>query len=376
MQDAALVRLRCPACLGELRLESFAEAGDGEGTETGALLCDACSLLYPIEAGTPVMLRFRTGLHEGFARSNRERLDALSGYEMPAQPPRPGEEFVQETFTDQWRLVDEDELSFAYTGEELVELNRRVWLRWIDDLAEDERPSSVLDVGCGVGMETMALREVTGAGEVLGIDLKLALLGRRDEFRDVPGVSFVVASAFDLPFADESFDLVYSQGVLHHTYDTREAFRSIARRVAPGGRQFVWLYGKEDPLSRGGSKTRHLTELALRPVLTRSPQRWRDRIFAGLTTLSHAHYRATQRHGESWDRANTEHSLRDWLSPRFAHRHGHNEVAAWFEQDGFRVVDTQSPLAYEELFGTPLWGVGMTGRRVRPVALTAERPVL
>ena len=358
-----------------LRAHGFGE-GDGERLEVGALLCEACHLAYPVEADTPVMLRFRTPFHDWWQREHSGELGALEGYSLPSQMPREGEEEVQETFTDQWRLVDEDELSFAYTGEELVELNRRVWLRWIDELADDERPSSVLDVGCGVGMETMALREVTGAGEVFGIDLNLALLGRRDEYRDVPGVTFVVASAFDLPFADESFDLVYSQGVLHHTYDTREAFRSIARRVAPGGRQFVWLYGKEDPLSRGGSKTRHLTELALRPVLTRSPQQWRDRIFAGLTTLSHAHYRATQRHGESWNRANTEHSLRDWLSPRFAHRHGHNEVAAWFEQDGFRVVDTQSPLAYEELFGTPLWGVGMTGRRVRPVALTAERPVL
>ena len=46
MQDAALERLRCPACLGELRLESFAAAGDGEGTETGALLCERCRTIY------------------------------------------------------------------------------------------------------------------------------------------------------------------------------------------------------------------------------------------------------------------------------------------------------------------------------------------
>jgi SAM-dependent methyltransferase len=371
MQEGALERLRCPACLGELRLESFSEAGDGEGTEAGALLCDSCLLLYPIEAGTPVMLRFRTPFHDGFLREHADRVAAFQ-HSLPDEPPRPGEEHVQETFTDQWRLVDEDELSFAYTADELVELNRRVWLRWVDELPEDERPGSVLNVGCGVGMETVALQRVTGAEQVFGIDLNLALLGRRAEFRGRPGLHFVVASLFDLPFAEESFELVYSQGVLHHTYSTQDAFDSIAKRVAPEGRQFVWLYGKEDHLSRGGSKTRHAAETVLRPLITRAPQQWRDRIFAGLTAASHAHYRATQRHGEAWDRANTEHALRDWLSPRFAHRHGHNEVANWFEQSGFRVVDTQSPAAYEELFGTPLWGVGMTGQRLATADVRAE----
>ena len=110
----------------------------------------------------------------------------------------------------------------------------------------------------------------------------------------------------------------------------------------------------------------------LRPLITRAPQQWRDRIFAGLTAASHAHYRATQRHGEAWDRANTEHALRDWLSPRYAHRHGHNEVANWFEQSGFRVIDTQSPVAFEQLFGTPLWGVGMTGQRLASADVRAE----
>lgn len=365
MQTGALDKLRCPACLQALRLEAFARGeGDGGGVESGALLCERCHLAYPLESGTPVMLRFRTRFHQWFAGEHADELGKLSGYSLPSESPREGEEDVQETFTDQWRLVGEDELSFAYTADELVELNRRVWLRWLAELPADQRPQSVLDVGCGVGMETMALREVTGAEELFGIDLNFALLGRRPEFRNRPGVTFVVASLFDLPFEDGCFDLVYSQGVLHHTYSTLDAFRSIARRVGPGGRQFVWLYGKEDHLSPGGSRTRHAAEKVLRPLITRAPQHLRDRIFAGLTSASHAHYRALQRHGEQWDRANTEHALRDWLSPRFAHRHGHNEVAAWFEQSGFRVIDTQSPAAYLDLFKTPLWGVGMTGQRV------------
>ena len=42
---------------------------------------------------------------------------------------RTGEEAVQETFTDEWDLTRENELSFSYTQEQLEELNRNCWLR-------------------------------------------------------------------------------------------------------------------------------------------------------------------------------------------------------------------------------------------------------
>ena len=55
--------------------------------------------------------------------------------------------------------MHEDELSFMYTRDELVELNRRVWLPWLAELPEDERPQRVLDVGAGGGTETVALKD-------------------------------------------------------------------------------------------------------------------------------------------------------------------------------------------------------------------------
>jgi len=36
----------------------------------------------------------------------------------------------------------------------------------------------------------------------------------------------------------------------------------------------------------------------------------------------------------------------------------------WFEDAGFEIVGMQSPAAYRDLFGAPLWGVGLTGRRL------------
>jgi ubiquinone/menaquinone biosynthesis C-methylase UbiE/uncharacterized protein YbaR (Trm112 family) len=379
MDLAALDRLRCPTCGGELHARAFTgeqlppeRNGAAVATATrtairsGVLLCERCRLYYPIDSDTPVMLRFRTAFHEDFARRHDERLRELDGFRAPDGQPREGEAAIQETFTTQWDAVQEDELSFMYTRDELVELNRRVWLPWLSNLSEDERPRSVLDVGCGVGTETVALCEVTGAEEIWGADLNFALLGRRAEYRDRPGANFVVGSLFDLPFAEGAFDLVYSQGVLHHTYSTEAAFDSIARRVRPGGRLFVWVYGLEDHLAPGGAsrlskRANVAAEAVLRPLVSRSPEPVRDRLFDVLTAIWHPRMRHRERHGQTWERHNTNHSLRDWLSHRYARRHGFNEVAEWYEDRGFKVVATQSPRAYKELFGTPLWGVGMTG---------------
>jgi hypothetical protein len=62
-----------------------------------------------------------------------------------------------------------------------------------------------------------------------------------------------------------------------------------------------------------------------------------------------------------WEKENTNHMLRDWLSHRYARRQSFNEVAGWFEERGLRVVSLQSPRAYSELFDRAIWGDGVTG---------------
>ena len=184
-------------------------------------------------------------------------------------------------------------------------------------------------------------------------------------------MNFVIASLFDLPFPQESFDLVYCQGVLHHTYSTADAFRAIAPRVRPGGNLFVWVYGLEDhlaPPDRSWKRRHFAAESALRPFVSRSPRPLRNAIFKALVAASHARERGgaggKEIFGDEWSAENTEHALRDWLSPRYAHRHGFNEVMELFETTGFEIEDVQSPAAYKKLFDRTLWGVGMTGKRL------------
>ena len=103
----------------------------------------------------------------------------------------------------------------------------------------------VLEVGCGLG--TDGARFARAGAVYTGVDLTEAaveLARRRFELENLPG-EFRVADAERLDFADESFDLVYSHGVLHHTPDTAAAVREIRRVLAPGGRAVVMLYHRD-----------------------------------------------------------------------------------------------------------------------------------
>jgi SAM-dependent methyltransferase len=71
------------------------------------------------------------------------------------------------------------------------------------------------------------------------IELTKAHLEYRNLSADVQ-----VGNAEDLPFADETFDLVVSSGVLHHTPDTSKAFTECFRVLKPGGHAKITLYRK------------------------------------------------------------------------------------------------------------------------------------
>jgi SAM-dependent methyltransferase len=100
----------------------------------------------------------------------------------------------------------------------------------------------VLEIGCGLG--TDGAQFAKAGAHYTGIDLTEAaieLARRRFEVSGLPG-EFRVADAENLDVADESFDLVYSHGVLHHTPDTARAVQEIHRVLKPGGRAIVMLY--------------------------------------------------------------------------------------------------------------------------------------
>jgi SAM-dependent methyltransferase len=101
----------------------------------------------------------------------------------------------------------------------------------------------VLEIGTGMGADHLEWAK-SGPRTLVGIDLteraveftreRLSLYGFKADVR--------VADAERLPFADDSFDIAYSWGVLHHTPDTDRAVSELRRVLRPGGRALVMIY--------------------------------------------------------------------------------------------------------------------------------------
>lgn len=130
---------------------------------------------------------------------------------------------------------------------ELVEAHRYT-KEWHIPIAADfanTRGLKVLEIGCGLG--TDGAQFVEAGADYTGVDLTEAavdLARQRFELFELAG-KFQTADAESLDFADDSFDLVYSHGVLHHTPDTQQAIDEVHRVLRPGGRAVVMLYHRD-----------------------------------------------------------------------------------------------------------------------------------
>jgi ubiquinone/menaquinone biosynthesis C-methylase UbiE len=106
-------------------------------------------------------------------------------------------------------------------------LNR--FLRRVDEAAANLRPDSVLDVGCGEGVVTERLAQRLAPAKVLGVDADETHLKTEWDRRSASNLSFATGSAYDLPFADQSFDLVCCIEVLEHLERPADALAEMSR---------------------------------------------------------------------------------------------------------------------------------------------------
>jgi len=117
------------------------------------------------------------------------------------------------------------------------------WMRSVMEF-DQHQGHDVLEIGGGVGTDLSQF--ASHGARVTDVDLSAGHLALARENFDRRGLTgrFVHHDAETLPFPDQSFDLVYSNGVLHHTPNTTAVVQEIRRVLRPGGKAIVMMYAE------------------------------------------------------------------------------------------------------------------------------------
>ncbi len=336
MKPRLVELLACPKCRARLQLE--AQAREGEEIVSGSLVCAKCGSKFVIREGIP---RFVPG--DGYVES--------FSFEW--------KRWQRTQFDSESRHISETTF-VASTGRRPQELAGKL----------------TLDAGCGAG-RFMDLVARAGA-ETVGVDLSAAVEVAQRNLGTLPNAHFVQADLLHPPFARDTFDFVYSIGVLHHASSTRQAFLRLAETLKPQGEVAIWVY----PRSRLTETFRYFPERVnevlaqdanfrippswqrfvrrLAPVLdwtmgtsselqrllsTRLPTRWlywvchaaiplyylyRIPLFYPLRLVT----KVAMHPDPEWRVLDTF----DWYSPRYQWKHTYSEVQTWFKEAGLEEV--------------------------------------
>ena len=147
----------------------------------------------------------------------------------------------QSNFYDEIKFPNYDDVDNYGTLIDKAEIS--IFSKKLDE--EIPMMSSVLEVGCGTGQLSLFLSRYNRI--IHAIDLSNGSLKLAEKFRKlnkIPNVYFYKMNLFNLCFRDNSFDVVISNGVLHHTHNTKLAFKSITNVLKPKGYIVIGLYHK------------------------------------------------------------------------------------------------------------------------------------
>jgi arsenite methyltransferase len=268
-----------------------------------------------------------------------------------------------DAFGFKWHQIDsfESDPALRRTREWLLERYGDAGnAEWWEDYGDEP---VLLDAGCGAAVSSLALfgsrlQRVRFVAADISNAVDVAV--KRCAEREV-SAAFLQDDLTTLPFEPGSIDVVFSEGVLHHTDSTRNALQRIAALLSPGGRFLFYVYRKKGPI-------REFTDDYIRGLLqSLSPEdAWKAvepltrlgvalgelgvevevpedvellEIPAGrydVQRLFYWHVAKAFHHPDlSFDELN--HINYDWYAPANAHRQTAEEVRAWCDEAGLEI---------------------------------------
>ena len=216
----------------------------------------------------------------------------------------------------------------------------------------------IMDAGCGAALSSLALFEdALDRIHYIGVDISTAVDVAKARFHERnSNAVFIQSDLNTIPLPEKSVDMIFSEGVLHHTDNTKDALKALLPFLKEGGRIIFYVYRKKGPV-------REFTDDYIREELQKmSPQEAWDAILpltklgvalgtldvevnvpeavdilgipAGPINIQRLFYwhvfKAMYRTDISFDEM--QHINFDWYAPKNAHRHTIEEVRSWCEE--------------------------------------------
>ncbi len=271
---------------------------------------------------------------------------------------------TQEVFGFKWKKED----TFN-SNENLTRMKN--WLmerygdpaRWLAALTSGG--TTVMDAGCGAGMSGFEYwGPVADKIDFVGVDISEAIYvaAKRAQGRNFRSATFLQESLDNMPFTGPEFDIIFSEGVLHHTDSTEKTFSHLCQFLKPGGLFMFYVYRQKSPI-------REFTDDYIRTLMQDIPpeQGWEDLkgltalgielgkldieidvpqdvkfldIPAGKINLQRLFYwnifKAFYDPKLNFDEMH--HINFDWYAPKNAHRHTVDETRAWCAANGLTIL--------------------------------------
>ncbi len=335
MKTGFASKLACPECKTELSVSVFKEgniAGFIE-VEEGIVVCNH-NHVYPIVKFIPRMLPSAFSDFPDFTKKYEDTLKQRANILSKSEFERLQEK-TKKSFRYEWQKWNK----FGWGDAVSLETTKNIFDYKVLFTKEELKDKLLLDAGCGNGRYSKIARDY--GAEVIGIDLSEAIDEAFENFKGDPHIHFVQGDLFKLPFKENLFDYIFSNGVLMHTGNAKKAFLSLVSKLSDQGVISVHLYHK-------GNLLYEFNDWWLRVLTTRLPFSvvyHFSRVLAFIARILPKKFVIYGLNAVFRIEAHP-HYVFDWYTAPIATHHTYKEVYGWLKEANLHLMADHNSTRY------------------------------